>query len=128
MIKPIQTKPEPYCPECGAKMILIKPPPKGSSWDAFWGCSQYPDCKGTRNIGSDGKPETDEWDQGRLMDNSKPPPTNNGSAALIELLNSEQIQLLARLLTEVIADTGHGRVQLIIVDKRVKHLRSEKSY
>ena len=62
------------------------------------------------------------------MDNSKPPPTNNGSADLIELLNSDQIQLLARLLTEVIADTGHGRVQLIIVDKRVKHLRSEKSY
>ena len=62
------------------------------------------------------------------MDKSKPPPPNNGSADLIDLLNSEQIQLLARLLTEVIADTGHGRVQLIIVDKRVKHLRSEKSY
>jgi len=55
----IQTKPEPYCPDCGAKMTLRRPRP-GQTWKAFWGCGQYPDCKGKRNIGEDGKPEIDE--------------------------------------------------------------------
>jgi len=54
----IQTKPEPYCPDCGALMRLRKPKAK-QSWDAFWGCSQYPDCKGTRQIGENGKPYSD---------------------------------------------------------------------
>ena len=62
------------------------------------------------------------------MDNSKPLPANNGSADLIDLLNSEQIQLLARLLTEVIADTGYGDVKIIIAEKRVVRLKAEKSY
>lgn len=57
-----------------------------------------------------------------------PDPNNNCSVKLIDLLDREQIQLLARLLIEVIDETGHGRVQIIVVDKRVKHLRSEKSY
>ena len=58
----IQAKPEPFCPLCGAKMVLRRPKPH-QSWDAFWGCSQYPDCAGTRQIGLDGKPEMDDtWD------------------------------------------------------------------
>ena len=57
-----------------------------------------------------------------------PDPNNNCSVKLIDLLDREQIQLLAKLLIEVIDETGHGRVQIIVVDKRVKHLRSEKSY
>ena len=56
----IQTKPEPYCPICGAIMVLRRPQPGGREFDAFWGCNRYPDCHGTRNIGADGKPETDE--------------------------------------------------------------------
>lgn len=55
----IQTKPEPYCPECGARMVLRRPP-QGKNWRPFWGCNQYPDCHGTRQIGSDGKPIIDE--------------------------------------------------------------------
>ena len=54
----IQTKPAPYCPDCGAKMVL-KRPPEGAHWKPFWGCSEYPDCRGTRNVGPDGKPEDD---------------------------------------------------------------------
>lgn len=55
----IQAKPEPHCLQCGAKMVLRRP--KGHlDWDPFWGCSQYPDCKGTRQIMEDGTPETDE--------------------------------------------------------------------
>jgi restriction system protein len=55
----MQTKPEPYCPECGAKMNLRRPKQK-DIWEPFWGCSQYPDCRGTRDIGDDGKPIYDE--------------------------------------------------------------------
>lgn len=57
----IQIKPEPYCPACGAKMVLRRPKLHSvTQWEPFWGCSQFPDCRGTRNIGEDGKPETDE--------------------------------------------------------------------
>jgi ssDNA-binding Zn-finger/Zn-ribbon topoisomerase 1 len=59
MTKPIRTKPIPYCPECGAQMVLRKPR-NGQTWDAFWGCSQYPDCRGTRRIMDDGRPEPDD--------------------------------------------------------------------
>ena len=45
----IRTKPEPFCPECGAKMALRRPKPS-QSFDPFWGCSQYPDCRGTRSV------------------------------------------------------------------------------
>jgi ssDNA-binding Zn-finger/Zn-ribbon topoisomerase 1 len=58
----IRTKPEPTCPDCGAKMIL-RYPPEGASWKTFWGCMDYPDCKGARDILSDGTPAMDEeWD------------------------------------------------------------------
>lgn len=55
---PIRTLPLPYCSECGAKMTLRRPR-KDQSWDTFWGCSQYPDCKGTRGIQPNGRPEED---------------------------------------------------------------------
>ena len=54
------TKPEPYCPNCGAKMVLHKSKITGRWFDPFWGCSQYPDCKGTRDIDDDGRPIYDE--------------------------------------------------------------------
>lgn len=57
----IITHPEPACPICGAKMVLRRPrPPK--DFRPFWGCGQFPDCKGTRNIRSDGRPESDDYD------------------------------------------------------------------
>ena len=55
----IQTKPEPYCPLCGAKMVLRRPKPH-QDWKPFWGCSQWPDCNGKRQIREDGKPDNDE--------------------------------------------------------------------
>jgi len=45
----IRTKPEPYCPACGAKMVLRRPK-SHQNFDVFWGCSQYPDCKGSREV------------------------------------------------------------------------------
>jgi len=58
-MKPVRTKPVPYCLECGAKMVLRRPRP-GQDWSTFWGCSLFPDCRGTRSIGSDGLPEADD--------------------------------------------------------------------
>ena len=55
----VQTKPVPYCPTCGAQMQLRRPRPD-QEWSPFWGCARFPACKGTRQIGSDGKPEGDE--------------------------------------------------------------------
>lgn len=45
----IRTKPEPYCPQCSAKMILRRPKPY-QDWSPFWGCQKYPECKGTRLV------------------------------------------------------------------------------
>ena len=55
----IRTKPVPYCPECGARMVLRRPRP-GQSWRAFWGCNRWPDCSGKRRIMEDGLPEQDD--------------------------------------------------------------------
>ena len=35
----------PNCPKCGMKMMLRK-----SKYGTFYGCSQYPNCKATKNI------------------------------------------------------------------------------
>lgn len=56
---PIRTNPEPYCPDCGGRMKLRRPPP-GKDWRPFWGCSQFPDCKGKRQIDDAGLPIEDE--------------------------------------------------------------------
>jgi len=31
-----------------------------TQFEPFWGCSQFPDCKGTRNILPNGRPEMDD--------------------------------------------------------------------
>ena len=41
----IQRRPAPDCPNCGSPMRRRK-----SARGDFWGCSRYPDCKGTRPI------------------------------------------------------------------------------
>ena len=68
----IQTTPIPFCPHCEdleieTPMVLRQPKP-GQKWPAFWGCSLYPQCRGTRNIKPDGTPETDEEKEDRLLD------------------------------------------------------------
>lgn len=58
MTRGIRTEPVPYCPVCGAQMRLKKPGPL-VRWEPFWGCTEYPDCRGSRNIKEDGTPEND---------------------------------------------------------------------
>lgn len=42
---PNQVKPENVkCPECGSNMVSRK-----GQYGTFWGCTQYPNCKGTRD-------------------------------------------------------------------------------
>ncbi len=43
---------ETLCPECNKKMISRK-----GQYGTFWGCSSYPDCKGTRD--SQGRSKAD---------------------------------------------------------------------
>jgi ssDNA-binding Zn-finger/Zn-ribbon topoisomerase 1 len=58
-VRPIRTKPEPHCPDCGGRMKLRKPRPS-QKWQAFWSCKEWPDCNGTREILPDGRPEEDD--------------------------------------------------------------------
>ena len=67
----IRTKPEPYCPDCGARMTLRRPR-QGQTWMAFWGCARYPDCHGKRSIQANGEPEPDDdFDDYRLPDGAR---------------------------------------------------------
>lgn len=52
--------PWPYCPDCGAKMVLRV---RRSDGKRFWGCSDFPDCRGSRNILENGEPDMPETDQ-----------------------------------------------------------------
>jgi restriction system protein len=45
VVKPTQAIAIPNCPNCGALMVKRT---NRRSGDAFWGCPQYPSCRGTR--------------------------------------------------------------------------------
>jgi four helix bundle suffix protein len=40
----------PTCPTCGKPMVLRTARKGRSAGSQFWGCSGYPDCKGTRPL------------------------------------------------------------------------------
>ena len=65
-MKPIRTRPIPYCQICGGQMRLVRAKPGSQTQFApFWGCQSFPACKGTRNIMHDGRAEgaDDEWER-----------------------------------------------------------------
>ena len=41
----------PACPACGAAMKRRAAKREANSGEEFWGCVQYPACRGTRNVG-----------------------------------------------------------------------------
>jgi four helix bundle suffix protein len=45
--QPNQSAPIPQCPQCGAQMALRTAKTGKNAGQQFWGCTQYPDCKGT---------------------------------------------------------------------------------
>ncbi len=57
----IKTKPVPECDKCGGMMVLRRPR-EDQTWDAFWGCCIYPECRNSYNIDQNGKPEIDSID------------------------------------------------------------------
>ncbi|HLD28325.1 MAG TPA: type I DNA topoisomerase, partial [Patescibacteria group bacterium] len=50
-----EEKTDEKCEKCGSNMVI-----KVGRFGKFMACSNYPDCKSTKNIGSDGKPESNE--------------------------------------------------------------------
>lgn len=40
----------PKCPKCDAPMSLRKPKQGGKDFDPFYGCTRYPECKGTISV------------------------------------------------------------------------------
>ena len=51
-----KTGDESKCPKCGADMVLLMARKGYFHGKKFWGCSKYPDCKGTRNNNLGGNP------------------------------------------------------------------------
>ena len=47
------------CPLCGKLMVLRTARKGGRAGSQFWGCSGYPECRGTRELGSDGSVGSD---------------------------------------------------------------------
>lgn len=42
----------PECPRCGEIMVLRSPRPN-QSWEPFWGCKNFPKCKGNKSLKGD---------------------------------------------------------------------------
>jgi len=52
-----------FCPRCGSVMQLVDPGPY-DDWESFYGCLDFPVCKGTRQIqdnrhGNKGEPSNE---------------------------------------------------------------------
>jgi restriction system protein len=46
--KPTSSTTTPACPQCGAAMVLRAARKGANAGSSFWGCPQYPKCRGTR--------------------------------------------------------------------------------
>lgn len=59
--------PDPLCPTCNSEMIF-----RPGKFGDFWGCSKYPDCKGTRDdSGLDKAPDSKKQKKVRQSDKEK---------------------------------------------------------
>lgn len=47
---PVGTPSHPVCPVCGSSMVLRRAKRGAHAGSEFWGCSQYPKCKGILNL------------------------------------------------------------------------------
>jgi four helix bundle suffix protein len=54
-----RTEKAPTCAACGKAMVLRTARKGGRAGSQFWGCSGYPECRGTRELGSDGSVGSD---------------------------------------------------------------------
>lgn len=60
---------EPRCPECGSSMRLREARRGANKGGQFWGCSQYPKCRGTRDAAASAPPKS----QGRFASPGQAP-------------------------------------------------------
>jgi ssDNA-binding Zn-finger/Zn-ribbon topoisomerase 1 len=56
----VRVEPKPSCPECGGTMRLRR---RKLDDEPFWGCSDFPLCRGVRDIDEDGLPIVDEIEE-----------------------------------------------------------------
>lgn len=49
-VTPREARSTPTCPQCGAVMVERVAKRGTRAGEAFWGCSNYPDCRGTRKM------------------------------------------------------------------------------
>lgn len=70
-LPPQPKEPAPTCPKCKKAMRLRTARQGANTGSQFWGCTGYPECKGTRNYQPD--PSVDPTGQGDRTDQSYPP-------------------------------------------------------
>ena len=46
----VMTTGAPFCPECQSRMVKRQAKRGAKAGKAFWGCTRYPECKGTRPV------------------------------------------------------------------------------
>lgn len=56
------------CPDCNGKMVSRK-----SEYGVFWGCADYPKCKGTRDNQGRSKAERQKWKEEQEKKESEAP-------------------------------------------------------
>lgn len=56
------------CPECGGPMVSRK---NSRDDTRFWGCANYPTCRGTRNTDGEAPEERSFTPSDRLRDNDR---------------------------------------------------------
>jgi restriction system protein len=49
-LKPKSASSTPACPVCSSPMVMRSAKKGSNAGSAFWGCSNYPRCKGTRAV------------------------------------------------------------------------------
>ena len=50
VLYPVNTESQPECPACKSAMIERTAKRGPNSGEKFWGCSRFPECRGTRNV------------------------------------------------------------------------------
>ena len=58
---------ETLCPECNGPMVS-----RQSKFGVFWGCKDYPKCKGTRDSMGRSKSDRDKWKEEQESKEEKP--------------------------------------------------------
>src|SRR5438552_1459680 len=56
-LRPVGALPQPACPACGAPTVRRTARSGPRAGLDFWGCVNFPDCRGTREVGATGAPD-----------------------------------------------------------------------